>query len=72
MRILYPFLFILAFNLMSCLPFKSLNSTTFIKANDVFILGNNVHGKFYINVTNTSNVELQIWQYPIDGGDIPP
>ncbi len=68
MRILYPFLFILAFNLMSCLPFKSLNSTTFIKANDVFILGNNVHGKFYINVTNTSNVELQIWQYPIDGG----
>lgn len=68
MRILNPFLFILAFNLMSCLPFKSLNSTTFIKANDVFILGNNVHGKFYINVTNTSNVELQIWQYPIDGG----
>lgn len=56
---------------MSCLPFKSLNSTTFIKANDVFILGNNVHGKFYINVTNTSNVEIQIWQYPIDGATFP-
>jgi hypothetical protein len=68
MRRKYLMLFLLGFNLMSCLPFKSLNSTTNIKGNNEFILGNNVHDKFYANVTNTSNVELTIWQYPIDGG----
>lgn len=57
-----------AFSLMSCLPFNSLNSTTNIKANDEFILGNNMHGKFYANVTNISNFEIFIWQYPNDGG----
>lgn len=59
---------LVAFNLVSCLPFKSLNSTTYIKANDEFILGNNIHGKFYASVTNTSNFEVTIWQYPNDGG----
>jgi len=54
--------------LSSCSSFKSLNSTTYIKANDEFILGNNVHGKFNVNVTNTSNFEIAIWQYPISGG----
>ena len=54
--------------LTSCLPFKTLNSTTNIKANDTFILGNNEHGKFYVHVTNTSNNEITIWQYPITGG----
>lgn len=52
----------------SCLPFKTLNSTTYIKANDTFILGNNEHGKFYVDVTNTSNDEIVIWQYPLTGG----
>jgi hypothetical protein len=54
--------------LLSCSSFKSLNSTTYIKANDEFILGNNVHGKFNVNVKNTSNFEIAIWQYPISGG----
>jgi len=58
----------IAIYLVSCSSFKSLNSTTYIKANDEFILGNNVHGKFNVNVTNTSNFEIAIWQYPISGG----
>lgn len=52
----------------SCLPFASLNSTTQIKANDAFILGDNIHEKFTAKVTNTSKFELTLWQYPIDGG----
>ncbi len=64
----YLILFLLAFNLMSCFPLKSLNSITYIKGNDEFILGNNEHGKFYVHVTNTSEKEITIWQYPIDGG----
>jgi hypothetical protein len=68
MRRKYLILFLLTFNLISCFTFKSLNSTTYIKSNDEFILGNNIHGKFHVNVTNTSNVELIIWQYPKDGG----
>ena len=67
MRKKYLALLLVAFNIVSCLPFKSLNSTTYIKANDEFILGNNIHGKFYANVTNISNFEIIIWQYPNDG-----
>ena len=68
MRKKYLLFFLVAFNLMSCLPVKILNSTTYIKANDEFILGNNIHGKFYADVTNASNFDLIIWQYPNDGG----
>lgn len=60
--------FVLCLILTGCLSFKSLKSTTFIKANDEFILGNNVHGKFFVRVTNTSNYDVIIWKYPIDGG----
>lgn len=56
------------FSFTSCLPFASLNSTTQIKANDAFILGDNIHEKFTAKVTNTSKFELTLWQYPIDGG----
>jgi hypothetical protein len=62
----------LLFVLSSCLPFKTLNSTTYIKANDAFILGNNEHGKFYAKVTNTSMYEITIWQCPITGGQHSP
>lgn len=61
-------LLLVAIYLVSCFPFKSLHSTTYIKANDEFILGNNFHGKFYAHVTNISNFEVTIWQYPNDGG----
>ena len=60
--------FILSLILIGCLSLKSLKSTTFIKANDAFILGNNVHGKFSVRITNTSNYEITIWQYSINGG----
>ena len=68
MRKKYLLLLLVAFNLVSCSLFNSLNSTTYIKANDEFILGNNVHGKFYASITNTSNFEVTIWQYPNNGG----
>jgi len=68
MRKKYLSIFFIAFLAMSCSPFRTLNSTTNIKANDAFILGNNKHGKFYANVTNISNSEITIWQYPNDGG----
>ena len=62
-----PALFIISFHLVFCLSFKSLHFTTYIKANDEFILGNIVHGNFFTNLTNTSNFEVTIWQYPMAG-----
>ena len=52
----------------SCLPIRTLNSTTYIKANDAFILGENEHGRFQVTVTNTSIAPVDIWQYPLSGG----
>jgi hypothetical protein len=49
-------------------PFGKLSSTTTIKANDAFILGNNKHGKFSVRLKNISNTEITIWQVPIAGG----
>ncbi len=64
----FPLVIIIISLLSSCSSFKSLHSTTYIKANDTFVLGNNEHGKFYVQVTNTSNQEITVWQYPISGG----
>jgi hypothetical protein len=68
MRIKIPALFLIAFQLVYCLSFKSLHSTTYIKANDEFILGNNIHRIFFAKLTNTSNFKVTIWQYPMAGG----
>ena len=62
----------LVFGLTSCFPFKTLHSTTYIKANDAFILGNNEHQKFSAQLTNTSSNDLVIWQCPISGGQHSP
>lgn len=62
----------LVFGLTSCFHFKTLHSTTFIKANDAFILGNNEHQKFKAQLTNTSSNDLVIWQCPISGGQHSP
>lgn len=59
---------LVAFNLVLCLSSNILGSTTYNKANNEFILGNNIHEKFYASVTNTLNFEVTIWQYPNDGG----
>ena len=52
----------------SCLPFRTLNSTTYIKAIDAFIVGENEHNRFQVTVTNTSIAPVDIWQYPLSGG----
>lgn len=47
---------------------KTLTSTTDIKANDAFILGNNEHGEFNVRLKNVSTNNLEIWRTPIEGG----
>jgi hypothetical protein len=61
----------LAFTLFltSC---RSLTSTTYIKGNDAFILGNNKHGEFSVRLKNVSTSNLELWRTPIDGGQHSP
>lgn len=61
------FLTSIAFTLLftSC---RSLTSTTYIKGNDAFILGDNKHGEFSVRLKNTSKSNLELWRTPIDGG----
>lgn len=56
----------------ACSLLQKLHSTTYIKAENTFILGNNEHGKFSADVTNTSNQEITVWQCPIAGGQHSP
>jgi hypothetical protein len=58
--------------LNSCIPFQSLNSTTYIKPKESFLLGNNAHGRFSAKVTNTSVTPITIWKCPISGGQHSP
>ena len=46
----------------------SLTSTTMIKPNDAFVLGNNEHGSFTVKLKNISDNDLKLWQAPIEGG----
>ncbi|NJL12652.1 MAG: hypothetical protein HC913_06420 [Microscillaceae bacterium] len=50
------------------LPFRRLNSTTYIKPQDAFILGNNQHGSFSVKLKNISQADITVWKYPIGGG----
>lgn len=59
---------VLACALSSCSLFTSLTSTTYIKANESFVLGNNEHGAFNIKLKNNSNHTLKIIMAPIEGG----
>ncbi len=61
----------LAFSLLftSC---RTLNSTTYVKANDAFILGDNEHGAFAVKFKNASKSNLVLWKAPIDGGQHSP
>jgi len=52
----------------SCIPFRTLNSTTNINPKESFIIGNNAHRKFSAKVTNTSFTSITIWKCPIEGG----
>ncbi len=58
----------LLFLLHSC----SLTSTTYIQANDAFVLGNNQHGRFSVKLKNLAVNDLIIWKTPIDGGQHSP
>ena len=46
----------------------SLHSTTYIKAQDSFILGNNEHGQFSVKLKNASTSNVEIWKAPVAGG----
>jgi uncharacterized protein YcfL len=46
----------------------SVTSSTRIKANDSFVLGNNEHGSFSVKLKNTSTEEVTVHEAPIKGG----
>lgn len=46
----------------------SLHSTTYIQPHDAFVLGNNLHGKFSVKMTNTSDQSIQVEMHPNGGG----
>lgn len=50
----------------------SLKSTTLIKPNESFLLGNNEHGSFSVRLKNISTGDLILWKAPIDGGQHSP
>jgi hypothetical protein len=58
--------------LTSCIPLRTLNSTTNIKPKESFLVGNNTHGKFSATVTNTSVKPITIWKCPLEGGNHSP
>jgi hypothetical protein len=59
---------IIALILGSCSIFGSLHSTTSIKPNDSFVLGNNEHGSFKVVLKNISNHDLRLVMAPVSGG----
>ncbi len=63
---------VLTFLNASCASFGKFTSTTYIKANDTFILGNNKHGAFSVKLKNVSSNDLEIWRAPITGGQHSP
>lgn len=62
----------LMFSACQYLPFTRLHSTTTIAANNAFILGNNQHGSFSVNLKNISKTEVTAWRCPIGGGQHSP
>lgn len=64
-KVLSAFTITLAFTGTSC---RTLSSTTYIKAQDSFILGNNEHGSYSVKLKNVSTAEVELWKAPIGGG----
>lgn len=56
------------FLVVSCGVFSSLTSTTTIGPQNSFVLGNNQHGAFSVDLKNISSSPLKIHLAPIDGG----
>ena len=57
-----------AFFVVSCGIFSSLTSTTTIGPQNSFVLGDNQHGAFRVDLKNISPNPLSIHLAPIDGG----
>jgi hypothetical protein len=68
-KILPAFIITVAFVSSSC---RTLSSTTYIKAQDSFVLGNNEHGRYSVKLKNVSGAEVQLWKAPIGGGQHSP
>ncbi len=47
---------------------KTLTSTTSIKPNESFVLGNNEHGKVKVRLKNISPNNVEVYHAPITGG----
>ncbi len=47
---------------------KTLTSSTSIKPNDSFVLGNNEHGAFTVKLKNVSANDVEVYMAPITGG----
>lgn len=60
--------FLIALFLFSSCGLGSLTSNTTIEPNNSFILGNNIHNKFNVKLTNNSKNNLKVFLAPIDGG----
>lgn len=54
--------------LFSCSVFSSLNSNTAIDPGKDFVLGNNEHGSFSVNLRNDARYPLSFYLAPIAGG----
>ena len=63
-KILFSFV-ALALLFTSC---RTLTSTTYIKANDSFLLGNNPHNGFSVKLKNASPNDVTVHRAPISGG----
>ncbi len=48
---------------------RSLTSVTTIGPNNSFILGNNEHGSYTVNLKNISSIDITVHQTPINGGE---
>lgn len=56
------------FGAVSCGIFSSLTSVTTIGPQNSFVLGDNQHGAFRVNLKNVSTTPLKIHLAPINGG----
>lgn len=54
--------------LFSCSVFNSLNSNTVINPGQDFVLGNNEHGSFTVQLRNDARYPLSYYLAPIAGG----
>jgi uncharacterized protein YxeA len=59
------FLLVVLASITSC---KTLTSTTNIKPNESFVLGNNEHRKAKVKLKNIADYDIQVYHAPIDGG----